>query len=236
MLLYIIRHGDPIYEPDSLTEKGKLQAQALARRLAVHGLDKVFTSPMIRARQTAEPTCQLLGIRPEIAEWTSEALAWEDLSCVQEGGRRRWVFHVQNTRYKTPELLALGDRWPQAEPFCRCPRAAEGYARIQAASDAFTASLGYRREGMIYRAVRPNEDRVAVFCHQGFGTTWLSHLLAVPPPLFWSTFDISHSSITILRFENHPDGRTAPVCIALSDTSHIYADRLPLQFCNTVDI
>ena len=34
MLLYIVRHGDPIYNPDSLTERGKLQAAALGKRLA----------------------------------------------------------------------------------------------------------------------------------------------------------------------------------------------------------
>ena len=32
MLLFIVRHGDPIYNPDSLTPKGHLQAQALAKR------------------------------------------------------------------------------------------------------------------------------------------------------------------------------------------------------------
>ena len=31
MLLYIVRHGDPIYNPDSLTPKGHLQAKALAK-------------------------------------------------------------------------------------------------------------------------------------------------------------------------------------------------------------
>lgn len=55
MLLYIIRHGDPIYAPDSLTPKGHLQAAALAKRLAVHGLDKIFASPLVRAQQTAKP-------------------------------------------------------------------------------------------------------------------------------------------------------------------------------------
>ena len=75
MLLYIIRHGDPIYEPDSLTEKGKLQAQALARRLAVHGLDRIYASPLIRAQQTARPTCELLHKEPVILPWTSEQAA-----------------------------------------------------------------------------------------------------------------------------------------------------------------
>ena len=62
MLLYIIRHGDPIYETDSLTERGRAQAEAVAKRLAASGIDRVFSSPMGRARQTAEPTCRLLGL------------------------------------------------------------------------------------------------------------------------------------------------------------------------------
>ena len=33
MLLYIVRHGDPIYETDSLTERGKLQAEAVGKRM-----------------------------------------------------------------------------------------------------------------------------------------------------------------------------------------------------------
>ena len=61
MLLYIIRHGDPIYEIDSLTERGKLQAEALAERLACAGIDRIFCSPMGRAKMTAEPTCKRLG-------------------------------------------------------------------------------------------------------------------------------------------------------------------------------
>lgn len=236
MLLYIIRHGDPIYDPDSLTEKGKIQAQALARRLSVHGLDRIYSSPMIRAQQTAEPTCILLGKKATILDWTSEQLAYDDLSMPVPEGGRRWSFHVQTTEYKDEAHLALGDRWYEAEPFCRAPRPREGYERIQNASDAFLEELGYRREGMQYRILRPNEERVAVFCHQGFGTTWLSHLLSIAPPLFWSSFDMTHSSITILEFRNNPNGLTAPMCLVLSDTSHIYADRLPLQYNNTLDI
>jgi broad specificity phosphatase PhoE len=34
MRLYIIRHGDPDYATDSLTEVGQREAQALAERLA----------------------------------------------------------------------------------------------------------------------------------------------------------------------------------------------------------
>ena len=33
MLLFYIRHGDPIYNPDSLTPQGERQAEALAKQI-----------------------------------------------------------------------------------------------------------------------------------------------------------------------------------------------------------
>ena len=58
MLLYIIRHGDPDYTTDTLTERGWAQAEAVGKRLAASGINRVFSSPMGRAKQTAEPTCR----------------------------------------------------------------------------------------------------------------------------------------------------------------------------------
>jgi probable phosphoglycerate mutase len=50
MILYYIRHGDPIYNPDSLTPRGHRQAEALAKRFGVYGLDRIFTSDSMRTR------------------------------------------------------------------------------------------------------------------------------------------------------------------------------------------
>ena len=54
MLLYIVRHGDPDYSTDSLTQRGKLQAEAVGKRIFEAKVDKIFSSPMGRAKQTAE--------------------------------------------------------------------------------------------------------------------------------------------------------------------------------------
>lgn len=48
MLFYFIRHGNPIYDPDSLTEKGKEQAETLALRLERAGIDKIYRSLIFR--------------------------------------------------------------------------------------------------------------------------------------------------------------------------------------------
>lgn len=235
MLLYIIRHGDPIYNPDTLTELGKKQADALAKRLAVHGLDRIFSSPNGRARETAQPTCDLFHIEPEIEPWTSENLTWAEYAAEFENSRYGWTFHVQNNILKSEENMKLtADDWYTADCFKKID-GKTAYERMKRDSDAFLEKLGYRREGAVYRVVEPNEQRVAVFCHQGFGVTWLSHLLAIPPHIFWASFDLTHSSITVLQFQNNPDGLTAPLCLTLSDTSHLYKDDLPLKYNNRIE-
>ena len=61
MLLYLVRHGIPNYATDSLTPDGALQAEAVGKRLAATGIDEIYSSPLGRARQTAEPTARLLS-------------------------------------------------------------------------------------------------------------------------------------------------------------------------------
>ncbi len=236
MLLYIIRHGDPNYRDDCLTPKGKRQAEAVARRLAVHGLDEIYSSPMGRARETAQPTCELLNKTCMIEEWCSEQLAWDQLAGVNAAGNKNWCFSQQNTNYKNDDTINLYQGWETLECFQHVPGARIGYERIERDSDAFLKRLGYERQGCIYKILEPNDKRVAVFCHQGFGLTWLSQLLAIPPQIFWATFDLSLSSITILHFENHTNGLTTPKCLCLSDLSHIYEDRLPLDYNNRINI
>ena len=231
MILLIIRHGDPIYKPDSLTELGRKQAEALAPRLAAGGVDEIYCSPLNRARQTAQPTAELLGLPVKIEEWMSEDTAFWEMRAVLPDGRKTWLFHQDNTVINSDETAALGDRWYEADCFAaRDMKSA--YQRISDASDEFLARLGYVREGRHYRIVHPSEKRIACFCHQGFGTTWLSWLLRAPPPVFWGSFDINHTGVSVLRFDNRPSGITAPKCIALSDCSHLYASGLPYRFQN----
>ena len=60
MLFFYVRHGDPIYDPDSLTPLGHRQAEAVAKRLALYGLDEIYASTSNRAVLTATPTSEIL--------------------------------------------------------------------------------------------------------------------------------------------------------------------------------
>ena len=53
MELLIIRHGDPDYTIDSLTEKGWKEAEYLSEKLVKMDIQDFYVSPLGRARDTA---------------------------------------------------------------------------------------------------------------------------------------------------------------------------------------
>ncbi len=236
MLLYIIRHGDPIYDPDSLTHLGHLQAAALAKRLSRYGLDEIYSSPMIRAQQTAEPTAKILKKEVKILDWTSEELAYDDFSFESKIGHRRWFFRSEHTEeLRNAEVTAMGYEWYK-HPLFSCIKGEEGYNRIADASDEFLGSLGYihDRKNCRYEAKEHNEKRIAVFCHEGFGVSWIGALLDIPLPTAWSIFNKSHSTVTLIKFSPNENGICAPQLLTFSNDSHIYCEGLPTKHQNTI--
>jgi len=240
MLLYIIRHGDPDYANDCLTEKGKKQAEALARRFADVKFDRIYSSPMGRARQTAEPTCRTHGMEYTVEDWTAESAAWKDFAIPRRDGKGyTWAFEgvSSEVRLYDPAIIA-GRHWTEAE-YLKDTNAKEGFKRIVDASDEFLKRQGYVREDKVYRCERPNSDRIAVFCHEGFGSLWLSHLLNIPHNVLYSALELTHTGVTILRFGgvgySIEGERIAPSCMCYSDMSHIFADpELAYEYKNTI--
>ena len=69
MRILIIRHGDPNYVNDTLTEKGWKEAGCLAEKLAEEKLDYIYVSPLGRAKDTASVTLKTLGKEAVEYEW-----------------------------------------------------------------------------------------------------------------------------------------------------------------------
>ena len=226
MRLYIIRHADPDYENDTITPEGHLEAQALAERLASHGLDRIYSSPIQRALDTAGYTSKRLGLDFQIEPWTKEL--WPELVLNGSPWGDIMAIDVPGEVIRGEEEMPNHRNWQQAGPFAKYPLEAV-YQDVVAHSDVFLANLGYEREGGRYRCTAPNEDKVAVFCHGGFGLTWLAHLLAIPVSLCWSGFWLPPSSVTTILFEQRSPDWAVPRCIGLADVSHLYAAGLPTR-------
>ena len=234
MLLFFVRHGDPIYVPDSLTPLGRRQAEAVAKRLARYGLDKIYVSSSARAIQTSEPTCEMLKMQSTVLDWCNESHAWAELAFSANGGEYRWVFQQESYRrlLVSPEIYALGEVWYD-HPSFEGTKVKEGTLRIQRETDAFMKNLGYvhDRERKVYVSEQENDSRVALFAHQGFGLAFLSALLDIPYPLFSTRFDMGHTGMTVIEF-SPAVGECVPQILQLANDSHLYAEGLPTDYQN----
>lgn len=225
MRLYIIRHADPDYERDTLTPHGHLEARALADRLATCGLDYLYTSPLGRAVATAQYIAERLQLPPRVAEWTREL---DDCAIDQPPWGRTAAWDIPGEVIRAVEPLPAHTTWHLTPPF-QVPWIHEIFSMVQCYSDAFLQRHGYVREGGRYRCVSPNRDKIAVVCHNGFGITWLAHLLALPLVLAWSGFWLAPSSVTTILFEEHSPQWAVPRCLGLGDVGHLYAAGLPVR-------
>ena len=235
MLLFYIRHGDPIYNPDSLTPLGHEQAKALAKRLLLYGVDQVYSSPSTRARQTAQPFCDLARKPMTICDWADEGLAGQNFFVHNESGHN-WCF--QNAAliplFASPAIRALGDRWYE-HPDLAGYSFAQGVERVNTAVDGFFESLGLRhdRENGRYEMIGNPPDRVALFAHQGFGLSFFSSVLDIPYPQFSVHFDFGHSSMSVIEFQQQGD-YYYPRALQVSNESHLYREGLMTGYHNVV--
>ncbi|HVK03239.1 MAG TPA: histidine phosphatase family protein [Armatimonadaceae bacterium] len=226
MRLYIIRHADPDYPNKTITERGHKEAEALAARLErSERPDRIFCSPLGRAVDTMRYTAERIGRDATIEDWTQE-MPLPALETPDWGRIAVWDVPGEVIRGRDP--LPSRDDW-HTLPHYGPTTAREQFAALQQGSDAFLARHGYVREGGRYRCESPSDERIAVFCHAGFGIAWLAHLLEIPLPLAWSGFWLAPSSVTTVLMERRSDDWAVPRCVAMGDVSHLYAAGLEVS-------
>jgi len=199
MKLLIIRHGDPNYAIDSLTEAGWKEAQLLSHRLCKLDIKAFYCSPMGRAKDTASLTLQKLGREAEILPWLREfppqieKEGREGLSVIWD-----WLPAI----WKDEPAFFDHQRWMEPEIFQQAG-VVQVYQDVTEGLDALLARHGYVRDGYHYRAEAANEDTIVLFCHFGLECVLLGHLL-----------HISHGAVARhLRrpqLRHHPGDRRAP--------------------------
>lgn len=237
MIFYYIRHGDPTYNPDSLTALGVRQAEALAKRLALYGLDNIYSSTSNRAIMTAKPTCEVLKKEPILLDFANEGHAWNDLTIETADGKgKTWLFNNKKVIdiFNSKDIRDLGDNWYEYFEFVKY-NYKKGIVRIYNEADSFFESLGYEhiRYTGKYKVKKSNNQRIALFAHQGFGLAFLSCLLDIPYPMFCTHFDMCHTGVTVIEFcEN--GGYCIPKILTLSLDSHLYHEGLPTKYNNRV--
>ena len=228
MRILIIRHGDPDYKNDTLTEKGWREAELLADKMEKERIDFLYSSPLGRAKNTCLCTAKRLGRENEVVvkDWLREfshpvrfplgkqsTIAWDLLP-------EEWT-----------EREGLYDRFAwKDEDFYREANIGAAYDNVIQRLDELVASHGYVREGNAYRVERRNRDTLAFFCHFGLEAVLLSRLCNVSPVVLWHNFVALPTSVTTLYTEERREGKACFRCAGFGDVSHLYVAGEPLSF------
>lgn len=224
MKLLIIRHGEPDYSIDSLTETGWKEAELLSHRIAKLDVAAFYCSPLGRAKDTAAATLKAMGREAEILPWLREFPP-----LVQRPDRANSVAWDWMPGDWTPRGYFYDkDHWLDAPEFQEA-NVAGAYRSVVSQLDLLLATHGYCREGQLYRAERPNRDTLVFFCHFGLECVLLSHLLNISPMQLWHGTCAAPTSVTTLITEERQKGIACFRMSSFGDTSHLYAADQPIS-------
>lgn len=237
MRLLIIRHGDPDYSIDSLTEKGWREAELLSKRISKLDVKAFYCSPLGRAKDTASLTLKKMGREAEILDWLKEFYYCQiKLPYIKEGTALTW--DLLPSFFTKIDDLYDKDKFKDVD-FMREGNYPELYKNVTDGLDALLEKYGYKRCGRYYEAVNSNRDTIVLFCHFGIECQLLGHLLGISPVVLGQNFCAAPSSVTTLYTEEREKGIASFRCAAFGDTSHLYAGgeepAFSARFCETFD-
>lgn len=234
MKLVIVRHGDPDYSIDSLTPTGWQEAELLSRQLVKEPADYYYVSPLGRARDTASFTMKALGREAQVLDWLREFPCQIRRPDREDGSAPAWDWLPQD--WMVEDDFFTAEHWHE-NPRMVSGRAKEIYDNIITNFDALLAEHGYRREGMLYRAERPNTDTLVFFCHFALECVLLSHLLNCSPMILWHGLCAAPTSVSTIVTEERRPGVASFRMLRFGDVSHLtMAGQEPsfaARFCET---
>ena len=236
MRLLIVRHGDPDYSIDSLTEKGWREAEYLSEKLTRLDIKAFYVSPLGRAKDTASFTLKKMGRTAFECEWLKEFDAPIDRPDVTDRKIIVWDWLPQD--WMKDERFFHYDQWYKNERLA-AGHVKEEYDRVTGAFDKLLEKHGYVREGHYYRAEKANNDTIVLFCHFGVQCVLLSHLLNISPMVLWHGVCAAPSSVTTVVTEERRKGIASFRMSSFGDISHLYAHEEPpafaARFCECYD-
>ncbi len=227
MKLLIIRHADPDYVNDSLTEKGWREAEYLAEMLSKQVIKAFYMSPYGRAKDTASLTLKKMGRTAEVMPWLKEFDVFINRPDDQARKRISWDWLPQD--WTQEPRFYQADHWYENELMLESDVGGE-YRKVTEQFDALLARHGYVREGNYYRAEKPNHDTIALFCHFGCEGVLLSHLWNVSPMTVWHGFCAQPSSVTTLVTEERREGIALFRMLSFGEITHLYINDEPPAF------
>ena len=236
MRILFFRHGDPDYELDNLTDKGKKEASLLAKQIKSFGIDEAYVSPLGRAKATADYSLKELGMEAKTLDWLQEFPALFDPNIASEDAKKAYKNEIvlgDDGRYKKriawdmmpsyygmhPELFDL-NKWRETD-IARFSNTVEIYDQVISSFDGFLEEHGYKRNGDLYEVEKGNDKTLAFFCHFGITCVMLSRLWNVSPFVLLQSLAMAPSSLTEVVTEEREKGIAIFRTLKIGDITHL---------------
>lgn len=200
MKLIFIRHAEPDYTRDSLTEKGFREAEILAKRTKDWKVTQFYCSPLGRAQATARPTLQAHNVTlttefpaapPDTIQMpdSSKAIVYPWLREVKaplepemHPGHKHVPWDFPAEFLKENPILFDKDHWWEA-PILQSCNIKKQYDWICSGIDGVLAVHGYERDGVCYRTFGSTRTSDDFMKYDGNTIECLKHAAADEPVL-----------------------------------------------------
>jgi broad specificity phosphatase PhoE len=215
--LYLIRHADAVpslediasgssYDDQPLSHKGRLQAQALARRLKDVPFVALYASPLRRTQETAAPLAEAFSLTIQIEPDLREVMFSEPIGLEDPNADKAATLAAMRTRLEyVVRVAATTGKWT-AIP------GAEDSALFRQRVVNIVDTIAARHPG----------ERVAIFSHGGVVNVYMAALLGIEKDYF---YPIYNASINVARV--HPTFEaTSRLLLGLNDAAHLIEEGL----------
>ena len=220
MRILLIRHAEPDYTVDSLTPKGRVEAELLSRRMVKYDVRDFYVSPLGRAKDTAAYTLEKLGRKAETLPWLREFRgSYPD---PETGERRIVAWDVK------PRIWTAFPGVTQIDTWCDTPAFAGGdvkeiWQETTAGVDELLGRYGYVKDGPVWKCENNGDFTIALFCHFGISMAILGYLTDVSPMVLWQHTMCLPSSVTEVVTEERIKGEVIFRMTKLGDLTHLEA-------------
>ena len=218
--ILLIRHAEPDYTVDSLTPKGRAEAELLSRRLIRYDIRDFYVSPLGRAKDTAAFTLNKLDREAEVLPWLREFRgSYPD----PETGKRRIVaWDLKPRIWKTfPGVMDI-DTWYDAPAFAGGDVREVWQETVEGVNELL-GRYGCYKDGPVWRFEQNGDFTIALFCHFGISMVILGYLIGVSPMILWHHFLCFPSSVSEVVTEERIKGEVSFRIVKLGDLTHLEA-------------
>lgn len=239
MRIIFIRHAEPDYEHNTLTERGFKEAELLSLRVPHWKVDRFYASPLERAKLTAEPSLRKMGRTAEIVDWMHE-FSYAIIDPVTGVRQVPWDFMPQ---YWTEEAQFFDKDSFYKHPLLQSnPDYERAVLALRSGLDGILAEYGYHRKDGYYLAeeekTRGDDDTTIVFfAHLGANLEAVGYLLGISPVVLQQSIYLAPTSLCILNSEKRqvgsiPDATPAIAMFraqVLGDVNHLLQNGQPIS-------